>query len=83
MRKRSYPHPRRDAAGARHRVGAHFCDIRGMLLGLQGFYLDLTPAAATAGDHREQAARQLRAAAAVRDHTTEEQRQRIRAATRC
>jgi len=44
-------------------VGAQFYDRRGTLLGLQGFYLDLTPAAG-------------------RDHT-EEQRQRIRAATRC
>jgi len=40
-----------------------------------------TPATTMADDQREQAARKLRAAAA--QDLTEEQRQRIRAATRC
>ena len=61
-------------------VGAPFYDTQGTLLGLQGFYLDMTPATTTVDgeDPREQAARQLRAVAAAGGHT-EDRRQRIRA----
>lgn len=65
-------------------VGAPFLDGHGRMLGLQGFYLDLTPEPATSDghDHRERAAHKLRAVAEGWGHA-DDRRQHIRAATRC
>jgi PAS domain-containing protein len=65
-------------------VGAPFYDKHGRTLGMQGFYLDLTPEPATCDghDHRERAAHKLRALADGWGHA-EDRRQAIRDATRC
>lgn len=65
-------------------VGAPFYDGRATLLGLQGLYLDLTPAITPwAGDgHREEATDRLRSLAAGRGDS-EDRRRRVRAATQC
>lgn len=64
-------------------IGAPFHDTRGAVLGMQGFYLDLSQAAALAQNRRyEHATNQLRIVAAGNGYA-EDRRQQIRAATQC
>ena len=64
-------------------IGAPFHDTRGAIVGMQGFYLDLTQAAALARHRRnEHPADHLRVVAAGKGHG-ENRRQRVRGATHC
>ncbi|BCO36933.1 hypothetical protein BMW24_011400 [Mycobacterium heckeshornense] len=75
----------------RHRVhdvvvsGAPFYDERGSLQGIHGSYVDMTPATDGfgAGNRSEYARMAARLRVVSRDGHTDEQRQRVRAATRC
>jgi PAS domain-containing protein len=65
--------------------GAPFYDDRGSLLGMHGSYVDMTPATDGVGvDHQSEYARIAARLRVVSRHGhSEEQRQRVRAATRC